>query len=167
MWNKTRTDAPDTQTPVAVAATPGPAATAPAVTTPAPAASATPAARPAETKQTATIGKSVVIKGDVSGTEDLFIDGQVEGSVDVSGQILTIGPNASIKGPLMAKAILIMGSVLGDVTASATVTIHKHGSLTGSIDAPQVALADGGIVQGRIDTMSHRRKAPADLPIAV
>ena len=36
------------------------------------------------------IGPSVVVKGDVSAREPITIAGRVEGTIDVSGQIVTI-----------------------------------------------------------------------------
>src|SRR5690348_381468 len=41
-------------------------------------------------QEQATIGKSLVIKGEVSGSESLYIDGRVEGSINLSGNRVTI-----------------------------------------------------------------------------
>jgi len=41
----------------------------------------------------ATISKGLIIKGDISGSESLFIDGKVEGSINLSGNRVTVGRN--------------------------------------------------------------------------
>src|ERR1700722_16411262 len=55
--------------------------------------------RPAETTTTAdqaTIGKPLVIKGEVTGAESLYIDGRVEGSINLSGNRVTVGRNGVV-----------------------------------------------------------------------
>ncbi len=61
------------------------------------------------------IGKSVVIKGELSGSEDLTIEGQVEGKIELRGNVLTIGPNGKIKAQVFAKAVIVLGEVIGNV----------------------------------------------------
>ena len=46
------------------------------------------------TSDQATIGKSLVIKGEVTGSESLYIDGRVEGSINLSGNRVTVGRTA-------------------------------------------------------------------------
>src|SRR6185369_9209342 len=61
------------------------------------------------------IGKSVVIKGDLQGSEDLTIEGQVEGKIELKENVLTIGPNGRIKAQVLAKIVIILGTVHGNV----------------------------------------------------
>jgi cytoskeletal protein CcmA (bactofilin family) len=63
------------------------------------------------------LGKSVVIKGELSGSEDFTLYGQMEGSIRLPDHTLTIGPHADIKAEISAKAVVIMGPVIGNVTA--------------------------------------------------
>ena len=64
------------------------------------------------------IGKSVVIKGELNGSEDLTIEGHVEGRIELKDHVLTIGPNGKIKAQVFAKAVIVLGEVNGNVTAS-------------------------------------------------
>src|SRR6201993_4844455 len=64
------------------------------------------------------IGKSVVIKGELNGSEDLTIEGHVEGTIQLRDHVLTIGPNGRIKDQVFAKAVIVLGEVTGNVTAS-------------------------------------------------
>ena len=97
------------------------------------------------------IGKSVVIKGELSGSEDLTIEGHVEGKIDLKGNVLTIGPNGKIKAEVFAKAVVVLGEVTGNVTASEKVDIRDNGSVDGDIASPRVAIAEGAHFRGSVD----------------
>lgn len=97
------------------------------------------------------IGKSVVIKGELNGSEDLTIEGQVEGKIELRQNVLTIGPNGRIKAQVFAKAVIILGEVTGNVTASEKVDIRDNGSVDGDIASPRVAIAEGAHFRGSID----------------
>lgn len=132
---------------------------APPATTPAAASSAPAGAAPtaSETMRTqlgrdmVNIGKSVVIKGELSGSEDLTIEGHVEGKIDLKGNVLTIGPNGKIKAEVFAKAVVVLGEVTGNVTASEKVDIRDNGSVDGDIASPRVAIAEGAHFRGSVD----------------
>src|SRR5215218_5515104 len=64
------------------------------------------------------IGKSIVIKGELNGSEDLTIEGHVEGTIQLREHVLTIGPNGKIKAQVFAKAVIVLGEVTGNVTAT-------------------------------------------------
>src|SRR5436190_6275170 len=97
------------------------------------------------------IGKSVVIKGELSGSEDLTIEGHVEGRIDLKDNVLTIGPNGKIKAEVFAKAVVVLGEVTGNVTASEKVDIRDNGSVDGDIASPRVAIAEGAHFRGSVD----------------
>ena len=147
---------------------------APAQHSPAPL-TAEPTSRPAQASDTqrgqertvVNIGKSVVIKGELNGSEDLTIEGQVEGKIELRQNVLTIGSNARIKAQVFAKAVIILGEVTGNVSASEKVDIRDNGSVDGDIAAPRVAIAEGAHFRGSIDmqkgssTPKSETKAPA------
>jgi len=115
-------------------------------------------------RTTVNIGKSVVIKGELSGSEDLTIEGQVDGKIELRQNVLTIGPNGKIKAQVFAKAVIILGEVTGNVTASEKVDIRDNGSVDGDIAAPRVAIAEGAHFRGSIDM--QRTGAAAAKPAA-
>ena len=108
------------------------------------------------------IGKSVVIKGELSGSEDLTIEGQVDGKIELRQNILTIGPNAKIKAQVFAKAVIVLGEVNGNVTASEKVDIRDGGSVDGDIIAPRVAIAEGAHFRGSVDMQKKGGQPQAD-----
>jgi cytoskeletal protein CcmA (bactofilin family) len=99
----------------------------------------------------ATIGKSLVIKGEVSGSESLYIDGKVEGSINLSGNRVTIGRNGVVSANISAREIVVLGKVRGNLTASDRVDIRSDGSLTGDVVAARISIEDGAFFKGGID----------------
>src|SRR5882762_7171885 len=124
-------------------------------TPPAPAASEPAAAAPrpvtTTTSDQATIGKSLVIKGEVTGSESLYIDGRVEGSINLSGNRVTIGRNGVVAANISAREIVVLGKVRGNLTASDRVDIRSDGSLTGDVVAARISIEDGAFFKGGID----------------
>ena len=102
-------------------------------------------------KDVVNIGKSVVIKGELNGSEDLTIEGHVEGTIQLRDHVLTIGPNGRIKAQVFAKAVIVLGEVTGNVTASDKVDIRDNGSVDGDIVSPRVAIAEGAHFRGSVD----------------
>jgi cytoskeletal protein CcmA (bactofilin family) len=106
------------------------------------------------------IGKSVVIKGELNGSEDLTIEGHVEGTIQLREHVLTIGPNGRIKAQVFAKAVIVLGEVTGNVTASEKVDIRDNGSVDGDIISPRVAIAEGAHFRGSVDMQRKSAIAP-------
>jgi cytoskeletal protein CcmA (bactofilin family) len=107
----------------------------------------------------ASLGRSMTIKGEVTASEDLTLLGQMNGRVTLPDYTLTIGPEADIRADITAGAVVIMGAVVGNVTASKRVEIRATGSVTGDISSPGLAIDDGGLVIGKIQ-MTGRKLAP-------
>jgi cytoskeletal protein CcmA (bactofilin family) len=105
------------------------------------------------------IGKSVVIKGELNGSEDLTIEGHVEGKIELRDHVLTIGPNGKIKAELFAKAVVVLGEVKGNITATEKVDIRENGAVDGDITAPRVAIAEGAHFRGSVDMANKGKPA--------
>jgi cytoskeletal protein CcmA (bactofilin family) len=103
------------------------------------------------TADQATIGKSLVIKGEVTGSESLYIDGRVEGSINLSGNRVTVGRNGVVSANINAREIVVLGKVRGNLTASDRVDIRSDGSLTGDVIAARISIEDGAFFKGGID----------------
>ena len=97
------------------------------------------------------LGTSIVIKGDLIASEDLTLYGKMEGSVTLEGgHTLTIGRHADIKAAIDAKAVVIQGTVTGNVTAREKVEIQTTGSVAGDVSSPRLAIADGASIKGKV-----------------
>src|SRR3982751_5571854 len=82
-----------------------------------------------EKRVTAWIGQGVVVEGRISSAQDLRIDGKVDGTIEVGNHGLIIGASAAVKADLVARTIIISGSVNGNVTASERVDLQATGSV--------------------------------------
>ena len=99
----------------------------------------------------ATIGKSLVIKGEVSGSESLYIDGKVEGAINLPGNRVTVGRNGQVAANILAREVVVLGKVRGNINASDRVDIRSEGSLTGDVIAQRISIEDGAFFKGGID----------------
>ncbi len=158
MWKPT--NQPSTGTPNA---TPEPTRPAPMPPPPMSAPEPTPVAAPRNaalnTQEQATIGKSLVIKGEVTGSESLYIDGRVEGSINLSGNRVTVGRNGVVSANINAREIVVIGKVRGNLVASDRVDIRNEGSLTGDVVAQRISIEDGAFFKGGIDIRKPGQKA--------
>jgi cytoskeletal protein CcmA (bactofilin family) len=124
---------------------------------PAPAAAAAPAPAPAADKArvpssgSVTIGASVVIKGEVSAREDLTVAGRIDGKIEVRDHVVRIGRDAQVVAEISARAVLVEGTVKGNITATERIELLEHGSVDGDIAAPKIAMAEGAEFRGKID----------------
>jgi cytoskeletal protein CcmA (bactofilin family) len=113
-----------------------------------------------ERRPIAWLGQSVFIKGDVVSAEDLTIDGRLEGTIVLPDNTLTISKGAAIQADLKAHTIIIGGAVTGNVTATVRIEIQETGSVDGNITAPRMAVRDGAVLGGRIDTGADAQEKP-------
>jgi len=113
----------------------------------------------------ASIGKSIVFKGELSGEEDLEIDGRVEGRVQLPNHQLTVGAHGKVTAELEAKAVIVVGHVTGNVSATERVEIQAAGVVEGDVKAPRLLVQEGAVVNGSIQ-MSKPEGAATARPAA-
>jgi len=97
------------------------------------------------------IGKSVFIKGELTGDENLTIEGRVEGKIELKDHNLVIGPNGKINAEVNAKNVTVIGSVVGNISATEVVEIRSSGSVVGDIRSTRISIADGAHFKGSVD----------------
>ena len=97
------------------------------------------------------VGKSIVVKGELRGSEDLTIQGQVEGKIALKQHVLTVGTHGRIRAQVIAKSVIVLGEVIGNIEATEKVAIRDEGTVEGDIKAPRVAIAEGAKFRGGID----------------
>jgi len=122
------------------------------------------AARPAAVSASdqANIGKGLVLTGEITGSESLFIDGKVEGRINLPGNRVTVGRNGKVNASIVAREIVVLGKVRGNVSASDRVDIRAEGALTGDVACARISIEDGAFFKGGIDIRKPEAK-PAPL----
>ena len=110
----------------------------------------------------AAIGERIAFRGEVSGEGDFHIAGRFEGDINVTGRVL-VGEGADVDANINARAIVVGGTVRGNLSASTRVEILPTGVLTGTLRTGSFSAADGAAVKGEIwierpgDPLPNRR----------
>ena len=104
------------------------------------------------------IGRSIRVKGDVVAREPFLIAGHVEGTIEVDQHTLTIAQDASVHAAITAESMVIEGNVQGDLAAISKIAIQPTARVEGECSAPSVSIADGAIVQGKIETTQRKNR---------
>ncbi len=102
------------------------------------------------------IGPSIRIKGEVTAREPLTIAGHVDGTIDVTGDALTVTEAARINASVVAHTIVVAGAVTGQLTAGGRIVVEKTAIVEGDIAAPSAIVHDGATVHGRLEVEGHR-----------
>ncbi len=118
------------------------------------------------------IGASIVIKGSITSGEDLVISGRVEGEVRLQAGALVLAPGSRVVGDITVPSVVAHGEVDGSLTATALVHIRPTASVSGSIAAPRLIVAEGAQLNCRVEMPALVRPhvvqpATARLPVAV
>ena len=100
---------------------------------------------------TARLGASLHIKGEISGNEDLHIDGTVEGLVQLDDRKLTVGATAKLTADVVAREVVVYGSVKGNLRARDRIEIKKDGSVIGDLTTARIMIEDGAYFKGSIE----------------
>ena len=111
------------------------------------------------------IGKTVVIRGEIKGSEDLTVDGRIEGTINLSESRLTIGPNGNVAADLMARDVLILGQVEGNIIASNRVELRAGANVSGDISAARLSIEDNALFRGKVDLTQSLAKG-SEVPLA-
>jgi cytoskeletal protein CcmA (bactofilin family) len=105
------------------------------------------------------------IKGEISGNEDLHIDGSVEGLVQLEDRKLTVGASAKLTADVVAREVVVYGSVKGNLRARDRIEIKKDGSVVGDLTTARIMIEDGAYFKGsiEIDRTSSASSASTDI----
>ncbi len=106
----------------------------------------------------ANIGRSLVIKGEITGAESLFIDGRVEGTISFPENRVTIGRNGNVAANIVAKEVVIMGKVQGNVECADRLDIRNEGLLSGDVITHRISVEEGAILKGGVEVRHSEKK---------
>ena len=107
------------------------------------------------------IGKSVTIKGEVSGSEDVYIDGQLEGRIELSGNAVTVGPNARVHADVAAKNVIVGGALDGNIQATERTEMRKTAVVNGDVQTRRIAIEEGAYFKGRLEILTENKTQAA------
>ena len=102
-------------------------------------------------RATARLGPSLHIKGEISGSEDLLLEGSVEGLVQLDERKLTVGTTAKVTADIIAREVVVYGTVKGNLRAKDRIEIKKDGSVNGDLTTARIMIEDGAYFKGSIE----------------
>jgi cytoskeletal protein CcmA (bactofilin family) len=102
-------------------------------------------------RATARLGASLHVKGEISGNEDLLIDGSVEGLIQLDERKLTVGTTAKVTADIIAREVVVFGTVKGNLRAKDRIEIKKDGSVNGDLTTARIMIEDGAYFKGSIE----------------
>ncbi|MFC4600151.1 bactofilin family protein [Cohnella hongkongensis] len=115
------------------------------------------------------IGEGSSFEGKISSEAGLRVEGRMEGDIDCAGDV-TIGENGVARSHIKARNVVIAGQVIGNVAATAKLTIKSTGRLNGNLSALELSIESGGIFHGtsQMDASigTEAAEAPEDKPPA-
>jgi cytoskeletal protein CcmA (bactofilin family) len=93
------------------------------------------------------VGANSSFRGDIDTKGTLRVDGNLEGNIKADWVVL--GEKSLIRGDVAAKGIIIGGRVEGNLKAEEIVEIKPKGQVCGDICTNKLAVAEGGLFDGR------------------
>ena len=111
----------------------------------------------------ARLGTGLHVKGDISGKEDLHVEGNVEGLIQLEDYKLTVGASAKLTGDVVAREVVVHGSIKGNLRVRDRIEIKKDGSIVGDLTTNRIIIEDGAHFKGSIEIARKTTDASTDL----
>src|SRR6202790_1031743 len=108
----------------------------------------------------ARLGSSLHVKGEISGNEDLLIDGTVEGLITLDERKLTVGASAKVTADIIAREVVVYGTVKGNLRAKDRIEIKKDGSVNGDLTTARIMIEDAPTLRVPWRSIALRIKSP-------
>ena len=79
------------------------------------------------------------------------MDGSVEGLIQLEDRKLTVGASAKLTADVVAREVVVYGSVKGNLRARDRIEIKKDGSVVGDLTTARIMIEDGAYFKGSIE----------------
>ncbi|MCA9653794.1 MAG: polymer-forming cytoskeletal protein, partial [Myxococcales bacterium] len=95
------------------------------------------------------IGQGIHVHGQIHGEEDLRIEGRVEGSISLT-ETVHVAESGVVVATVDARDVVVSGIVVGNVSATNSVSLEPGAKLIGDISTPRLIIADGAAFRGNV-----------------
>ncbi len=96
------------------------------------------------------VGAETRISGEIRGEEDLIVKGRVDGKIQLT-QTLTVEKGAVVQANVDVRALVVAGTLVGNIVASESVRLAPSARVVGDLAAPRVVMEAGAAYRGRVD----------------
>ncbi len=107
------------------------------------------------------IGSETVVQGTISTKGSLRVDGKVEGGITEADSIV-VGESGDIQGDVSARAVVVGGKVIGNITAS-SIEILSAASIHGDIKTGALAISEGANFEGNCVMIKEKQIIQMDV----
>ena len=95
------------------------------------------------------IGPDVEVNGECKTDQDIYIDGKFKGSIDTSG-LIELAKNSKINADIKARTAIIEGNYSGNAIVSDELHLTSCSTANGNLNAPNLIIDKGAIVNAKI-----------------
>ncbi len=99
------------------------------------------------------LGENSNLKGIFNIKGPLRIDGIFSGKINSSGKVI-IGKSGKAECMIVAKSVVVGGSIKGDIYAEEKVMVLKSGEVIGNIYSTSVIMEDGVVFNGKCNIIA-------------
>jgi cytoskeletal protein CcmA (bactofilin family) len=104
------------------------------------------------------------VRGDLATDGTIRVDGRLEGSI-LRSDIVVVGANASVTGNIVAREVIVAGSVEGNITAESRVELDSAAVVIGDIIAGSILTHEGAQIRGTVVVRTGAVEPPAAIDI--
>jgi cytoskeletal protein CcmA (bactofilin family) len=98
---------------------------------------------------TAFIDQGSEFEGKLSFKDTVRIDGRFRGEIS-SENTLIVGESGEIEASIRSRNVVVSGSVVGNVMASAKVMLHKTARIEGDVETGCLVMEEGAVLNGEV-----------------
>jgi cytoskeletal protein CcmA (bactofilin family) len=91
------------------------------------------------------------VRGEFSGTDDLLVDGEIDGVIRLPASRLTIRAEGIVRAAVLAKEVVVLGRLEGEVRATGRVELRNGAVVVGDVFAGRLSMEDGAVLRGNVD----------------
>jgi cytoskeletal protein CcmA (bactofilin family) len=111
---------------------------------------------------TAFIDQGSSFEGKLSFKDTVRIDGRFSGQI-TSENTLVVGESGVIEADIRSQAVIVSGTIHGNVVAMRRVVLHKTARVDGDVETPSLVMEEGAVLNGKLDMGAAGAKKPAPL----
>jgi cytoskeletal protein CcmA (bactofilin family) len=101
------------------------------------------------------LGPDASVEGVLNFQGTVRLDGTIKGKITSSGGTVIVGEQAVVDAEVTVGTAIVMGKLNGTIEASDRIEVYPPGRITGDIQAPVIAIEEGGLFNGHC-TMTPR-----------
>jgi cytoskeletal protein CcmA (bactofilin family) len=122
------------------------------------------ALNPGSTNLTAFIDQGSEFEGKLTFKDTVRIDGNFRGEIS-SENTLIVGEAGMVEATIRSNTVVVSGTVIGDITASRQLVLHKSACVQGDLSTPSLVIEEGAKINGGLSMGRPDAKAAVSAPL--